>query len=423
MRRPVSMNDRYGPGREEVVDFAPPLRAKQSLSGCNGCQSPGRLSESRKTGRVMKKLLIVAVALCGALVANSVGAGNGTPINTGSANTLTLAVYGDWPYSSLLLNAAPLLLDSINSDPKVRLVMHVGDIHSGSMLCTLQWNLQIYDVFQQFKDPLVYTPGDNEWTDCHRPAEGNQNPLTELANIRSLFFPTPGYTLGGRKKQVVSQAQVVDMFHPSDAQFVENVMWEESQVVFVTVNVPGSNNDTVPWSAPYNTPQFKAAQATEVTDRTAADIRWLERAFAQAEADGAVAVLIGLQANMWDPAAVPPPNTRDGLNAYKPIVQRLAELSVHFQRPVLLINGDTHIFQDDRPLANLDPNTPIGSINVNIYGIQNPVLNLRRITVQGSTNRPGEWVRLTIDPRSSEIFTVENVVYCEATNPVCFPQP
>src|SRR5262245_35531461 len=106
MRRPVSMNDRYGPGREEVVDFAPPLRAKQSPSGHKG-QSPGRLAESRKTGRVMKKLLIVAVALCGALVANSAGAGNGTPINTGSANTLTLAVYGDWPYSSPPINPGP----------------------------------------------------------------------------------------------------------------------------------------------------------------------------------------------------------------------------------------------------------------------------------------------------------------------------
>jgi len=371
----------------------------------------------------MKKVLIVVAALCGALIANSAGAGNGTPINTGSANTLTLAVYGDWPYSSLLFNAAPLLLDSINSDPKVRLVLHVGDIHSGSMLCTVDWNLGIFDVFQQFKDPLVYTPGDNEWTDCHRPAEGNKDPLVELANIRGLFFPTPGYTLGGRKKQVLSQAQVVDMFHPDDAQFVENVMWEESRVVFVTVNVPGSNNDTVPWNPPYNTPAFKAAQAKEVADRTAADIRWLERAFAQAETDGAVAVLIALQANMWDPAAVPPPDTRDGLGAYKPIVQKLAELSLQFKRPVLLINGDTHIFQDDHPLANLDATTPIGSINVNIYGIQQKVLNLRRITVQGSTNRPGEWVRLTIEPRSPEIFSAENVVYCEATNPLCFPQP
>jgi hypothetical protein len=67
---------------------------------------------------------------------------------------------------------------------------------------------------------------------------------------------------------------------PADAQFVENVMWEESRVVFVTVNVPGSNNDTVPWSSPYDTQAYKAAQAAEVADRTAADIRWLERAFA-----------------------------------------------------------------------------------------------------------------------------------------------
>ena len=97
-------------------------------------------------------------------------------------------------------------------------------------------------------------------------------------------------------------------------------------------------------------------------------------------------------------------------------MQKLAELSLQFQRPVLLINGDTHIFEDDRPLANLDPNTPIGNINTNVYGIQEPVLNLRRITVQGSTNRPGEWARLTIDPRSPQVaFSVENVVYCDDT--------
>jgi len=221
-------------------------------------------------------------------------------------------------------------------------------------------------------------------------------------------------------KQMLSQAQVVDLLHPHDAQFVENVMWEESRVVFVTVNVPGSNNSTVPWSAPYNTPADMAAQAAEVADRTDADIRWLERAFAQAETDGAAAVVIALQANMWDPDSNPSP----GLGAYKPIVQKLAELSLEFQRPVLLINGDTHVFQDDHPLANLDPTTPIGSINTNVYDIQQAVSNLRRITVQGSTTRPGEWVRLTIDPRSPDVlFSVENVIYCAATNPACFPQP
>ena len=80
----------------------------------------------------MKRALVVAAALCGVLLASNAPAGNGTPINTGSANALTLAVLGDWPYGPDLFAAAPLLIESINADPKVRLVLHVGDIHSGS---------------------------------------------------------------------------------------------------------------------------------------------------------------------------------------------------------------------------------------------------------------------------------------------------
>jgi hypothetical protein len=43
------------------------------------------------------------------------------------------------------------------------------------------------------------------------------------------------------------------------------------------------------------------------------------------------------------------------------------------------------------------------------------VPNLTRITVQGSTNRPSEWLRLTIDPHSPGIFSWDNVVYCDNT--------
>ena len=38
-----------------------------------------------------------------------------------------------------------------------------------------------------------------------------------------------------------------------------------------------------------------------------------------------------------------------------------------------------------------------------------------RITVQGSTNKPREWLRLIIDPRSPRVFSWENVVYCDDT--------
>src|SRR5262245_54901275 len=119
----------------------------------------------------MKKAFLIA-ALCGALIAcndNAAdNAGAGTPINTTSTNAVTLAVFGDWPYSDDLLKAAPLLIDSINSDAKVSLVIHVGDIHSGSMPCTGAsldplprgavpgWNQGIFAIFEQFKAPVVY---------------------------------------------------------------------------------------------------------------------------------------------------------------------------------------------------------------------------------------------------------------------------
>ena len=149
---------------------------------------------------------------------------------------------------------------SVNSDPAVSLVIHVGDIHSGSMPCTSAgilppipasnpgWNQAVYSQFQRFNAPVVYIPGDNEWSDCHKSKEKSSgDPLSELASVRSLFFARLGYTLGVHDKGVRTQARSFDPAFPADAQFVENVMWQQSRV-FVALNLLGSNNDTVPWT-------------------------------------------------------------------------------------------------------------------------------------------------------------------------------
>jgi hypothetical protein len=81
-------------------------------------------------------------------------------------------VIGDTPYVTdtdpTKLNELTQLVDQVNRDPHVDLVTHLGDTKSGSTKCTDEWNELILSVFQSFRDPLVYTPGDNEWTDCHR---------------------------------------------------------------------------------------------------------------------------------------------------------------------------------------------------------------------------------------------------------------
>jgi hypothetical protein len=175
---------------------------------------------------------------------------NGNPINKGSQEKYTLAVVGDMPYGDAKIAAFPGFIDVINGDPKVDLVAHLGDIKSGSSLCADSYFDDIRTQFDRLKDPLVYTPGDNEWTDCHRANNGNYRPTERLAQLRSEFFRAAGQTLGGRSKQVLTEAS-----DPAHADYVENVMWMESKAVFATFNVPGSNDDsqlTNPWTGAWS---------------------------------------------------------------------------------------------------------------------------------------------------------------------------
>jgi len=358
----------------------------------------------------VKRLLFLTALLAGAVAFHQ--ATIAQDAHTGN-DKRTIAVFGDWPYNDVLLANAPLLINSINADPEISRIIHVGDIHSGSAACTSAgilppiptsvpgWNQQIFFQFQQFRFPVVYTPGDNEWTDCHKTKEFKSgDPLRELASVRSLFFSHPGKTLGLDEREIWSQAKYFDPAFPADAQFVENVIWEDAKVVYVTLNVPGSNNDTLPWTNGFENP---AAQAKEVAERNAANLRWLKTAFNLAISKQSLAIVIALQADMWDPAALAPGG--DGLSAYTPFVQQLANFTVQFGKPVLLINGDSHLYESDHPLAS--PSSATGLIHHT-----QAVPNLTRVTVQGSTNKPAEWLRLTIDTRTSNVFSWKNVPYC-----------
>ena len=154
---------------------------------------------------------------------------------------------GDTPYGDAKFAEFPSLVALINGDPKVDLVAHIGDIKAGkNSLCSDDYFGRVRTLFDGFQDPLVYTPGDNEWTDCHVASKNNglYTPTERLHAVRALFFPVAGQTLGGHKKQVLTQAD-----DPANSAYVENVIWMESQVVFATVNITGSNNDLASWGS------------------------------------------------------------------------------------------------------------------------------------------------------------------------------
>jgi hypothetical protein len=296
----------------------------------------------------------------------------------GANGSFTMAVYGDAPYGTTPTDtsetdATPAFIDAVNADPAVSAVVHVGDIHSGKQFCTEAYDRQIAALWTHFADPMVYTPGDNEWTDCHKAAEGGGtynkttgqidyvrdaqgnlvdyaggNPVDNLNLVRSIFFKQPGATLGSGSLQTLSQATAYDPAHPDDSQYVENVIWQRKGFVFVTVDIPGgSNNDTDPW---YGGPVTQQ-QTDEVAARTGADLRWIDRAFDIASADDAQGVVVIEQADMWDLDG----KTSAHLTQYEPIVATLAHHTTDFGRPVLLFNGDSHTYRSDNPLRQGAP--------------------------------------------------------------------
>ena len=116
------------------------------------------------------------------------------------------ALIGDMPYGAAREEPFNRLVDEINRDNDVDFVMHVGDIKAGSERCDDSLILHRFELYQRFQRAFVYTPGDNEWTDCHRLNNGSRNPLERLAFVRSVFFPQVGQTTGGKVRPVRSQA-------------------------------------------------------------------------------------------------------------------------------------------------------------------------------------------------------------------------
>jgi len=375
-----------------------------------------------------------------------------------SENGFTLAVYGDAPYGCKAptaaaapdecpvgspfvpdspngpnpgdprqIEATPAFIDALNHDRKVELVMFVGDIHSGSGYCTQAYNQRIVDFWSELRDPLVYTPGDNEWTDCQKSKEGGGvknsvgdyvayaagHPVANLALVRSMFFAEPGKTLG-REKRVTSQAQAFDPAHPADAEYVENVMFEQSKVLFVDVNIPGgSNNDDDQWNTGAFGAVRSAPQIQEVAQRTAADLRWLDAAFASATAHGDKAVVIMEQADMWDLDGTGPSLAH--IANYEPFIAKIAALTKAFGKPVLLLDGDSHHYRSDNPLLDNAPcvtETGVGTqtaacaddnYDTHPYYPEG-VPNFHRLTVHGSTF-PLEYTRLSVNPRANNATT------------------
>ena len=307
-----------------------------------------------------------------------------------SQRGFSFAVIGDVPYGAAATAAFPSYVERINADPRVRMVTHLGDIKSGSTRCDTSYYEAIASAFDGFDDPLVYTPGDNEWTDCHRANNGAYQPLGRLDEVRRVFFSEPDRTLGGHRVAVRSQA---------DRGFPENVSYSRAGVCFATLHVVGSNNDLAPWDGiGYTSPTPE--QVAEEQRRMDATLDNVDRVFRAAQSGDCRAVVLQQQADMFDPTVTDPQYS--DYSAFRPLVQRLVDESSAWGGPVYLFNGDSHEFRQDRPLAS-------GSSWLGFYGVDGSADNLRRVTVDGSSLGESSYVRVTVDGPAADPLSVERV--------------
>lgn len=288
----------------------------------------------------------------------------------GGKGPFQFALIGDTPYNAPIGSVyRPFddLVAEINADPKLRFVLHAGDIKSGSERCSDELFADRLARFQQFVPPFIITPGDNEWTDCHRANNGAFAPLERLAALRALLYPVPGQTLGQRPAQLTSQAALG---------YPENLRWVHHGVVFATLHVVGSSNGLAPF------PGRSAADDAEVAARAAASLDWMQQAFDLAQSSDAPGLLLMMQAN---PGLdfISNPAERVG---FETLLEQLEQRVIEYGKPVVLAHGDSHYYRIDKPRLDSAPFLP----------------NFTRVETFGAENV--HWIRVSVDPKSEDVF-------------------
>jgi hypothetical protein len=341
----------------------------------------------------------------------------GDEVNADRNNQFDFALIGDAPYAptaGVSPNKSQIypsseydaVIADINGHKRVMFTVHVGDIKAGDTWCVgdntkdpvgaaniYQSSLSLFNTFQ---NAVVYLPGDNEWTDCHRTTNGLYNPQERLSYLRRMFF-TSTMSLGQRPMTLTRQSS-----DPGFELYKENVMWRVGDVLFVGINQPGSNNNhqrNVSASRVIPTDDNEG----EYLARNAANIAWINKAFDLATADLTTrAVMILQQANPFERFLESGQGyTRSG---YENFMTVLRARTVAFGKHVVLVGGDTHTIRIDKPLTTLYPgHTAATGSGIQPSNAGTRIQNFTRVEVFGSPDT--YWVRVVVDPFDPNVFS------------------
>ena len=291
-------------------------------------------------------------------------------ISAQSFEPFQFVALGDMPYSLPEDDVRYERLISEINKTKPSFSIFIGDTKSGSTPCSDEYNQKVKAYFNQFTSPLIYSLGDNEWTDCHRPLAGSYDPIERLDKLRNIFFNTTK-SLGKKTLDLTRQADV----DPKNKKFVENAYWVKNHFLFVNLHIPGSNN---------NFERDERSKA-EYYERNQANLDWIQSAFALASMKGYLGIVFGYQADMF----YIPTQATHAESGYRDTLHTLSKHAQEFKKPVLLIHGDSHRLIIDQPLKTIDQ--------------KHVVENVLRLEVMGAEQVQA--VKIQVNPKSEQPFS------------------
>ncbi|MEO6396853.1 MAG: hypothetical protein ABIP13_00140 [Tepidiformaceae bacterium] len=369
----------------------------------------------------VKRFALGAVVIAGLVGSAIVFAGAGGEEHDDGENgeSFTVALWGDMPYikSAVVWTSEQQVANLIADVNKQKVTFSVfdGDIKSGSSYCDDSQYSQAIARFNSLKAPAVYVPGDNEWTDCHRKnnaaAAPGYNALERLTYIRQTMFNTV-FSFGQKTMKLEHQGL------PGQP-YSENTRWTRGGVIFVGLNVPGSNNNLIHaseclGSKSYRTQADCDADNAEYAARDAKNLQWIKESFELARSKKAPGIMFVLQADMGfdlpetetvnegafaTSAADIAARAKAGYDGFDKTVTELRNQSLNFSGQVVLVHGDTHSFKVDKPL--ITPDSPAA-------GPFHVVTNFTRVETFGESN--ADWVRLTVNLKSRNVFNFEPMI-------------
>lgn len=303
--------------------------------------------------------LAAACAVTMALCAGPVAAQN---------DAFRMIALGDMPYGprekSFPLYLA--LIDEINQrNPDI--AVHVGDTrYQGE--CSNDVLKEQRQFMNQFEAPLIYTPGDNEWTDCHTSGGGWNDPLDRLDYIRKAYFGRPDRTLGKRR---------LGLDHQAALGYPENARLQYGNIGIISAHIVGSNNNFV-------TRDITAVQ--EYFARSAASTNWLKEGFATYRKTEAIIVII--HADMFFHSYSTRKEQWSSFSGFRQFGTALKNAARAYDKPVLLVYGDGHEYTVSQPFPKTAPNVT----GVEVYG-----------------HHDMHAVEITVTPRAKDAFTFTKV--------------